>query len=201
MMALFAIISLVTGVFIGYFFKNQELLIFLSSNSHFILYILMFFVGVSVGANRDVFYSLKSHHIKIFIIPFGIIVASILGGVFCGLILGLNIFESMAVASSLGWYSLSGVMMTELGYPEMGAIAFLSSLMREILSFVFIPFIAKYLNNYTTIAPAAATSEDTTLPAILKYGGADTAIMAIFNGIICSISVPLLISFFINLRG
>lgn len=201
MIGIFAVISLVFGIFYGYFFQNQSFSDIFSEYSDYILYVLMFFVGLSIGANRKILESLKYYHVKIFIIPFGIITASIFAGFICGLILDLDIYESISVSSSLGWYSLSGVMMKELGSVYMGAIAFLSSLMREILSFIFIPLIAKYLNNYTTIAPAAATSEDTTLPIILKYGGADIAIMAVFNGIICSISVPILINFFMSLRG
>ncbi len=201
MTAVIAIICLISGIFYGHFFKGELVANFFAENANYILYTLMFFVGISIGANRKVFSSLKEYHVKILVIPFGIIVASSLSGIICAYILNLNYYESMAVSSALGWYSLSGVMITELGNAHMGAIAFLSSLMREILSFIFIPFIAKYLNSYTTIAPAAATSEDTTLPMILKYGGADTAIMAIFNGVLCSFSVPILINFFMSLKG
>ena len=200
MMAVTAVLCLVAGIVCGQLDNSALLLDFFSKSADYILYTLMFFVGISVGANRKVFSKIQQYHVKIFIIPFGIIVASIVAGAFCAAVLGLKYGESMAVSSALGWYSLSGVMITELGNADMGATAFLSSLFREILSFLAIPFIAKYLNAYTTIAPAAATSEDTTLPAILKYGGAETVLMAVFNGVLCSAAVPILIKFFMGLE-
>ncbi len=199
MMASAAVICLVLGVICGQADGSGAVSGFFGANAHIILYILMFFVGISVGANRTVFSKIRQYHVKIFIIPAGIVAGSVAAGALCAPLLGLEWGQSMAVTSSLGWYSLSGVMITELGGAEMGAVAFMSSLMREILSFLLIPFIARYLNAYTTIAPAAATSEDTTLPAILKYGGAETAVMAVFNGVFCSALVPVLIRFFMGL--
>ena len=67
--------------------------------------------------------------------------------------------------------------------------------MREIFSFFIIPFLALKCNNYTCIAPAGATSEDTTLPMILKYTNEETVVLSVLNGIICSFFVPILISF------
>ena len=42
-------------------------------------------------------------------IPLGIVVGSILGGIAGGLLTGMPLGESTAIASGLGWYSLSGV--------------------------------------------------------------------------------------------
>ena len=66
--------------------------------------------------------------------------------------------------------------------------------MREIFSFIIIPVAAIKLNYYTCIAPAGATSEDTTLPVMLKYTNEETVVLSVLNGIICSFFVPILIS-------
>ena len=199
MMAIAAVMCLIFGVICGLTDDSGIISGFFAAKADIILCVLMFLVGISVGANRTVFYKIREYHIKIFIIPLGIVVGTIFAGALCAPILNLKWGESMAAASALGWYSLSGVMITELGGAELGAVAFMSSLMREIFSFLLIPFIARYLNVYTTIAPAAATSEDTTLPMILKYGGAETAVMAVFNGVFCSALVPVLIRFFMGI--
>ena len=47
-----------------------------------------------------------------------------------------------------------GVTIENLAGAQMGSIAFLSNLMREIFSFFMIPWIAKHLNYYSCIAPA-----------------------------------------------
>ena len=66
--------------------------------------------------------------------------------------------------------------------------------MRELFSFFIIPFLAAHLGYYTCIAPAGATSEDTTLPVMLKYTNEETVVLSVLNGIICSFFVPILIS-------
>ncbi|WP_298736692.1 LysO family transporter, partial [uncultured Subdoligranulum sp.] len=71
---------------------------------------------------------------------------------------------------------------------------FLSNLMREIFSYLIIPYIALRLNYYTSIAPAGATSEDTTLPMMLKYTNEETVVLSVLNGMICSLFVPVIIS-------
>lgn len=136
---------------------------------------------------------------KIFIIPIGIIVGSFVGGVICSLILEIPIGYGTAITSGLGWYSLAGVTISGLANVEMGSIAFMSNLMREMFSFILIPFLAVHFNYYTCIAPAGATSEDTTLPVMLKYTNEETVVLSVFNGVICSFMVPILISFCLNM--
>ena len=49
-------------------------------------------------------------------------------------------------------------------------------------------------NPYACIASAGATSEDTTLPMILRYSNEETVVVSVLNGIICSFFVPILLS-------
>ena len=102
--------------------------------------------------------------------------------------------DCLAVVCGLGWYSLSGVLLTNLAGATLGTMAFFSNLLREILSFLTIPFIAKHLNHYTAIAPAAATSEDTTLPLLMRCTSEDVAVMAVVNGVVCSALVPVILN-------
>lgn len=190
------IISLVLGVLCGQFFVGPQEATFFNNASDIALVVLMFSVGISVGMNKQVFSKMKTYHFKILIIPMGIIIGSTLGGLICAFLLGMPFNESVAITSGLGWYSLSGVLITDLAGAEVGSIAFLANLFREILSFMLIPFIAKYCNHYTAIAPAAATSEDTTLPILMKYTSEEVVMMAVINGVICSAMVPILINTF-----
>lgn len=196
MMVAVAVICLVAGVFLGNGMLPEEAVAFLTGHSEYVLWLLMFSVGISVGANRGVFAKLKEHHIKILLIPIGVMAGSIVGGVVCSLFLGESLKDSLMIVSGLGWYSLSGILVTELAGAKIGTIAFLCNLLREIFSFMIIPVVAKYFNGYTAIAPAAATSEDTTLPMLMKYTSGEVVMMAVLNGIICSAAVPVLIKFF-----
>lgn len=154
----------------------------------------MLSVGVSVGMRRGLLAILRHYHVKILVIPAGIIAGSLLGGLLCAFLVDWPVNEALSVAGGLGWYSLAGVAITQLAGPELGSIAFLASLLRELLSFFLIPFLARGLNGWTAIAPAAATSEDTTLPMLIRYTNEETAVFAVVNGILCSAAVPVIIA-------
>ncbi|MBC8578432.1 lysine exporter LysO family protein [Zhenhengia yiwuensis] len=190
------ILSLIIGVVYGQFFLEPSHAVNFSYLSDIALVVLMFSVGISVGANKQVFSKIKEHHIKILIIPIGIILGSIAGGFLCSILMDMPLNVSVAITSGLGWYSLSGVLITDLAGADLGTIAFLANLFREILSFMLIPIVAKYCNHYTAIAPAAATSEDTTLPVLIKYTSEEVVIMAVINGVICYMMVPVLTNLF-----
>lgn len=194
MMIVMMICSLILGLLYGMSGMEWNMLNVLSQNTDVILYTLMFSVGISVGMQKGIFAKIKEYHIKIFIIPLGIIVGSLAGGVLCALILEIPIGYGTAISSGLGWCSLAGVTISNLVNAELGSIAFMSNLMREMFSFILIPFLAVHFNNYTCIAPAGATSEDTTLPVMLKYTNEETVVLSVFNGVVCSLMVPVLIS-------
>lgn len=195
-MILAAVFSLVLGVFCGLFLFQPQLTAFFSEASDYILLILMFSVGISVGANKTVFEKLRQHSFKILFLPVTIIAGSLAGGVVCSFLLGDSFKTALSIASGMGWYSLSGVMLTELLGADVGTIAFLANMMREIFAFLLIPVLIHYADAYTAIAPAGATSEDTSLPVLIRYAGEDAVVIAVINGMLCSAAVPVLINFF-----
>lgn len=195
MMVIFTILTLLLGLLYGISDLELELVSAISKNSDLILYLLMFSVGISVGMYRGIIQKIKTYHIRIFLIPLGIILGSMMGGFLCSFFFDMTWRQGTAIASGMGWYSLAGASIGKLGGANLGSIAFLSNLMREIFSFFLIPLIALKLNYYTCIAPAGATSEDTTLPVMLKYTSEETVVLSVLNGMICSFFVPILISF------
>lgn len=195
MMVLLTILSLLLGLACGFFELQIPVISMLGQNSDIILYVLMFSVGISIGMHKGIVQKIKEYHIRIFIIPIGIMIGSLLGGVVCSLLFQLPLGHGTAIASGMGWYSLAGSAIGNIAGAQLGSIAFLSNLMREVFSFLLIPFLAAHLNQYACIAPAGATSEDTTLPVILKYTNEETVVLSVLNGVICSFFVPILISF------
>lgn len=193
-MVFLALTALILGIFCGAVPPIAGGLRFLSSHTQWFLYVLMFSVGISVGLQKGVFRGIRQYHLKILMIPFGIIAGSMAGGALCGILLPYTMSQSLSVAGGLGWYSLAGVTIGNLAGTSLGSIAFLSNLMREIGSFFMIPFVSRHFNFYTCIAPAGATSEDTTLPMIIRYTNEETVIFSVLNGIICSFCVPFLIA-------
>ena len=198
-MVYLAVIALAGGIACGMAGLDQNFPVkLITANKDLILYILMFLVGISIGMNKGIVSKIMEYHIRIFVIPIGIIAGSLAGGIVSGLLVGIPLNQSAAIASGMGWYSLSGVAVGNLAGAQAGSIAFLSNLLREIFSFFSIPLISRKLNYYTCIAPAGATSEDTTLPMMIRYTNEETVVLSVFNGVICSAAVPFLISFCYN---
>lgn len=186
--------ALFLGIFLG---QTSDLYIFdvVLEYKELALYGLMFSVGISIGLHEGVLNEIKQYGFRVFLIPVSIIFGSIFGGIMASFFTKYNVSESIAIAGGLGWYSLSGVTITNIAGPEVGSVAFLSNLMRELISFLLVCPVAKHLGFITAIAPAAATSEDTLLPLLMQHTDEETVVLSIFNGVICSAAVPFLIAF------
>lgn len=200
-MVYIALISAAVGIAAGQLFLSGEAHGLLSTAADYTLYLLMFSVGISVGMNESVLEKLKNYSFSILLIPIGTAAASVLGGFACGLIFDMRLADSLSIGAAMGWYSLSGVMLEALSGAEVGTISFMSSLMREFLAFMLIPVLVKYLNPYCAIAAAGATSEDTTLPMLIRYTSEEFIVISVINGMLCSIAVPILINFFFSVFG
>lgn len=195
-MALLALFCLAAGTACGLWVFDPELSAWLTGHSELVLYLLMFLVGISVGMGKDVFRKVRAYRLRALLLPLGVTAASVAAGFLCGPLPGLSLAEKVCVASGMGWYSLTGVMLTGLSGARAGAVGFLANLLRELLAFLTVPWVAKHLDRCTAIAPAGATSEDTTLAILIRCAGEETAVLAVINGVLCSAAVPFLIRFF-----
>ena len=193
-LAIFAV--LVLGIGAGCFLPS-DISIFLDSASSYMLLILLFSVGIDMGLNREVFGRIKEMGFKILLIPFGVIVGSLCGGVIASFLANLSVREGLAISAGLGWYSLAGILITEAGNPTAGTISFLSNVFREMLTFIVVPFIASHLNGYCAIAPAGATAMDTTLGIISRNTNATIAVLSFVSGVTCTLLVPVLVPIFL----
>lgn len=195
-MSLAILAVLVLGIGAGYFMPG-DLSAFIDSASSYMLLILLFSVGIDMGLNKEVFTRIKELGFKILLIPFGVVVGSLCGGVLTALLVKLSIKEGLAISAGLGWYSLSGILITEAGNPVGGTIAFLANVFREMLTFIVVPFVASHLNYYCAIAPAGATAMDTTLGIISKNTNGTIAVLSFVSGVICTLVVPVLVPIFL----
>lgn len=161
--------------------------------------ILLFTVGLDLGRDKEVWIKIRSMGWKVLLLPLSIALGSLLGAAVISLIISFPLNEGVAVGAGFGWYSLSGVMLKELVGAELGTIAFLSNIFRELMSLVIIPFVALHLGGITAVAPGGATSMDTTLPLISKAAGPDIALMAFISGAVLSGLVPVLVPLIVNL--
>ena len=110
----------------------------------------------------------------------------------------------LAVGSGFAYYSLSSILITQLKEPflgvqlatELGTIALMANIMREIMALLGAPLFVKYFGRLSPICAGGATTMDTTLPIITRYSGKDLVFISIFHGIIVDFTVPFFVSFF-----
>ena len=191
--------SVVFGILLGLFFLPENLIKVMDKVTTFALAALLFGVGVDLGKNKEIFQQLKSLGWQILLLPVLIAIGSIIGAVIIGFFIGLTSNEAAAVGAGFGWYSLSGVILGKLHSVELGSLAFLSNVFRELITIISLPLIVKYLGKLTGIAPGGATTMDVTLPVIKETAGEETVIPAFFSGAVLSILVPILVPFLIGL--
>ena len=82
---------------------------------------------------------------------------------------------------------------------ELGTIALLANIFREMMALLGAPLIRKYFGQLAPISAAGVNSMDVLLPSITRYSGKDMIPLAIFHGILIDMSVPVFVSFFCNL--
>jgi uncharacterized membrane protein YbjE (DUF340 family) len=166
------------------------------------LYILIFFVGAGIGGDPNFIKIISSINIKYLLVPLTVIF-----GTFMGIALYLlcfpkeKVLESFAIGAGFGYYSLSSILISQLSGKAFGIIALLSNISREIFTLLFTPLLARYFGNLAPIVCGGATSMDTTLPVIVKYSGKEYAFISVFNGVILTVLVPLLISLLYSLTA
>ena len=195
-MSIAILVVLVLGIGAGYILP-ENISGFIDSASSYMLLILLFSVGIDMGLNKEVFTRIRELGFKILLIPAGVIIGSLFGGFLTSFLTNVSVREGLAISAGLGWYSLSGILITEAGNPVAGTIAFLSNVFREMLTFIVVPFIASHMNYYCAIAPAGATAMDTTLGIISRNTNATVAVLSFVSGVICTLVVPVLVPVFL----
>lgn len=164
------------------------------------LYFLMFMVGVSIGADDHALSIIRSVNLKIVLIPIAVVLGTTVGSFLVALaVKGIDTRNVMAIGSGFGYYSLSSIFIGKYSGNEMGVVALLANMIREISTLMLAPIYVRYFGTLSPVAAAGATAMDTCLPIIVKYSGKEMAIAALFSGIALTILVPFLVVFILQL--
>lgn len=158
-----------------------------------VLYLLLFVVGMQMVQNGVNLLPLLKSPLML-LLPLSTILGTYLGALAIPLVTTYTLREGFALVSGFGWYSLSGVLISSLGDPHLGAVSFLSNLFRESFSFILIPLLATFSHfSYAAVSIAGATSMDVTLPLLKKSLGETIVPLAITHGVLMTLVAPLLI--------
>ncbi len=186
----------VAGVLLGRFFEVPEL--FTEGKvALYVLYVLMFLVGVSIGRDRGILKALRQQNLKIVLVPLATISGTFLGtALISGVMQGRSLTDCLAVGAGFGYYSLSSVFITQYKGAELGTIALVSNVLRELTALLAAPWLVRYFGRLAPIAVGGATSMDTTLPVITRYSGKEFVVVAMVHGMTVDFCVPFLVTFF-----
>lgn len=194
-------VSLVGGLLFGYLFldtgvKDTLDLILMSA-----LDVMIFIAGIEIGSNRGILKRICNLHSALLAlaIPLAVACGSICGALLLGHIAGLSTYDSLLVGGGLGWYSFSSVVISAMYSTEIGTVAFLANMMREISGFFLIPLLVR-VHKFLALAPSGAATMDSGLPVVIKYTNLHVGMYSFINGLVLTLIVPVLISWLLSLR-
>ena len=171
-----------------------------SNLSFYVLCLLMFSVGISIGQDRNAFRQFRSLSPRMLFLPVMTVLGTYLGVLVVGLFFrDRTLNECLAVGSGFGYYSLSSILITQYKGVELGTIALLANIFREILTLLLAPWMVKYFGKLAPISAGGATTMDTTFPVIVRNSGKEYSIVSIYHGFVMDFSVPFLVTLFCSI--
>jgi uncharacterized membrane protein YbjE (DUF340 family) len=161
---------------------------------------LLFCVGMTVGNNTTLLKSFKRLDPRLMLLPLMTIIGTLAATTVAAL--GLphrSLTDCLAVGSGFGYYSLSSILITQYRGPDLGTVALLANIIREVITLLGAPLMVRWFGPLAPISSGGATTMDTTLPIITRTSGEDFVILSLFHGFLVDFSVPFLVSFFCSL--
>ncbi|MCD4673629.1 MAG: lysine exporter LysO family protein [Anaerolineaceae bacterium] len=160
--------------------------------------LLLLLVGLGMGLDPQFFDYLRQINPRMLFVPAGIAIGSLLGAGLVSLLLpGISIRDGAAVGAGLGYYSLSSILIGQARGPQLGVVALISNILREMSTLLLAPFLVRAFGKLAPVASAGATSSDTSLPVIQRYTDSETTLIAVVNGLVLTLLVPFLVSFLV----
>lgn len=161
---------------------------------------LLLCVGIGIGSDRNIVTKFKSLDVRMALLPLGTALGTFAGSLVVSFILsGRSPLDCLAVGSGFGYYSLSSIFITEYKGAELGTIALLANIIREMVTLLLSPVLAKVFGPLAPISSGGVTSMDTTLPIIMASSGEQYSAVSIFHGFILDFSIPFLVTFWCTL--
>lgn len=168
--------------------------------SWYALATLMFLVGITIGSDTDIINKFRSLDRRLMILPLCTIIGTLAG---CGaaslLLPDRPVSHCLAVGAGMGYYSLSSIFITQYIGPELGTVALIANILREVVTLLLAPLLMRLFGPLAPITSGGATTMDTTLPVITRISGERYVIISIWHGFLTDFSVPFLVTFFCSI--
>ncbi|MDI3270412.1 MAG: lysine exporter LysO family protein [Bacillota bacterium] len=194
-----------TGVGLGAASLGMDLSLLAEGGTRLFLVFLLVLIGRQMASQgKDVWQRARAEGWHWLFRPFLGAAGTLLGAWGAALIFAIPLPWALGSAAGFGWYSFTGVVLTQLGGPEAGILGFLGNLFREVLTVILVPFLVALLpeeGRWRAVLPGGATTMDTTLPLYAAATDAPTASFALVHGAVLSLLAPLLVPFFFGWGG
>ncbi|MBQ7893418.1 MAG: lysine exporter LysO family protein [Alistipes sp.] len=165
--------------------------------SAYVLYALMFCVGITLGNDRTLAGRVRRLDPRLALLPVATAVGTLAGAALAAPLLAeWSLTDSLAVGAGFGYYSLSSIFIADFRGPELATIALLCNVVREIFTLLAAPLVARWCGPLAAVSIGGATTFDTTLPIITQAAGRPYAVVSVFHGCVLDFSVPFLVTFF-----
>ncbi|RLM27309.1 hypothetical protein BIY29_03565 [Brenneria alni] len=169
-------------------------LIYASQGSEYALILLLFLVGIQLRNSGMTLRQIVLNR-RGMMVALVVCVSALAGGILAAWLLNLPLKTGLALASGYGWYSLSGILLTDALGPVIGSSAFFNDLARELIAIMLIPALVRR-NRSCALGICGATSMDFTLPVLQRSAGVGMVPAAIVHGFLLSLAGPILMAFF-----
>ena len=165
--------------------------------SAYVLYALMFCVGITLGNDRTLAGRVRRLDPRLALLPVATAVGTLAGAALAAPLLAQwSLADSLAVGAGFGYYSLSSILIADLRGAELATIALLCNVMRELFTLLAAPLVARWCGPLAAVSIGGATTFDTTLPIITQAAGRPYAVVSVFHGCVLDFSVPFLVTLF-----
>lgn len=167
--------------------------------SFYALCALMCSVGISIGHRPDALCRFRTLNPRLALLPLATIGGTLVGCGVMSLFLRYTAADCLAVGAGMGYYSLSSILITGSKGAELGTVALLSNIIREIVTLLCAPLLVRLFGRLAPISAGGATTADTTLPIILGCSGQSYAMLSVYHGFVVDFSVPFMVMLFCSL--
>ena len=163
-----------------------------------LLCVLMFFVGLDLGASGKVIESIRRAGYRVLLIPVATMAGTMIAGVAACLVMGFTLREGSAICIGFGWYTYAPIVIASAGpqYMIASAVSFMHNVIREVSGIIFIPLAAKKIGYLESTGLPGIAAMDVCLPIIERSCGTNAVIYGFATGlimcIVTSLGVPLI---------
>lgn len=160
------------------------------------LWLLMALVGLAVGADDRLSGVARSLGPRALWLPLGCMLGTFMGAAACCPLLPYSLWDCLAVGSGFAYYSLSSILIGQERGPELGALALLCNVARELVTIAFGGLLMRIGGPPGVILAAGASASDTNLPTVLRTAGPEWLVPAIASAMALDFSVPFWVALF-----